>query len=41
MTIRTQIDYMVGGATSSLADSILEYIAESQIGAARSEGAIL
>jgi hypothetical protein len=41
MTIRTQIDNRVVGATSSLADSILEYIAESQIGAARSEGAIL
>jgi hypothetical protein len=41
MTIRTQIDNRVVGATSSLADSILEVIAESQIGAARSEGAIL
>jgi hypothetical protein len=35
MTIRTQIANRVVGATSSLADSILEYIAESQIGSAR------
>jgi hypothetical protein len=35
MTIRTQIDNRVVEATSSLADLILEYIAESQMGAAR------
>src|SRR5260370_8316789 len=38
MTIRTQIANRVVGATSSLADSILEYIAESQTGAARKRG---
>jgi len=32
MTIRTQIDNRVIGGTSALAHSILEYIAESQIG---------
>jgi hypothetical protein len=41
MTIRTQIDNRVVGATSSLADSILEYIAESQIALHGSEGEIL
>ena len=35
MTIGTQIDNRVVGALPSLADSILEYIAESQIGSAR------
>jgi hypothetical protein len=34
MTIRTQIDNTVVGATSSLADLMLECSAESQLGAA-------
>jgi hypothetical protein len=40
MTIRTQIDNRVVGATSSLADLILEYIAERLV-LYGSEGAIL
>jgi hypothetical protein len=39
MTIRTQIDNRVVGA--SLADSILEYIAEARLALNGSEGAIL